>query len=301
MVYRRKRRTRRHSRKHTTKKQVHAIVKREVGKTRESHKLVNYVVWSSIPQLIDRIANSSTGLCFSLTGGVNPFQNTAQQPQNTTDSSLFVLKPSQYPDAIGGFSGVNQAGQGGMAIDANQSAIINDPIGGVYVLEGRQAYLKTWYAHIMLRNNPSSNEQGLAFVRMLVFETYRPLGDRSVAQQVLLQNHAVEAMVGSTTTAPESVIGYLNRENIKKVYTDQLIKLTLDQSSMQSTVRKLKIRINKKCRWSYYYGTQGPAAQGSKINYQGPFLYCLFFSNQDSQGVTMPEMCMDTMLTFYDD
>ncbi len=298
-------RRRRKGSSHTSVAKVKAIVKKEVGKTRESHKLVTYMKWAKVSELIDKINNPTHGIICSLTGGVDPFQtsNLQQQPQTSTIPSIFVLRPSMYPDGIGGESGVNTAGQGGMAIDP--STLTGDsPIGGIYSLEGRQCYLRTWYAHILFRNVLPNAEP--SFVRMVVFETRRPLGSRNLAQQILLQNHAVAGVAvpspGSQQGQPETVVGFLNRAQCKKVYVDKLIKLTLSGASGQIQSHRLRVKINKKAHWQYMYATDDPALQGSKIIYQGPWIYVIFFSDKTfAQAAIQPQVCFDSMLTFYDD
>ena len=304
----RKFRRRRKSRKKTTVSHVKSIVKKELSKTRETQKLVSYLSWSPIPQLIDRTTDPQAGLLLSLTGGVSPqIGQTVQNPAVYSDKNLFVLLPSAN---VGGTVAGQQAGQGGMAMDSQISPAENAAIGGIHQLEGREAYLKNWYANIIVSNN---NQQVTSprpsFVRMLVFETRRPLAEQNLSQQIYLQNHAVNKMNANVSDFPETVCSYLNRATIKKVYMDRLIKLTgpfgtsplQGGSSQSSYTTKLKVRINKKCRWAYYYPTRDPANETAQnLVYQGPFIYAMICSNQ-SDDQEQPQIAMNTMLTFLDD
>ncbi len=302
----RKFRHRRRHRKKTTTSQVKAIVKKEIGKTRETQKLVSYLSWSPIPELIDRTTNPQGGLLLSLTGGVSPqIGQTVQNPAVYSDKNLFVLLPSAN---IGGNLSGQQAGQGGMAMDASTSPAENASMGGVHQLEGRECFIKSWYALLILSNSPQQvvNPRS-CFVRMVVFETRRPLGENALAQQIFLQNHAVNAMNANVTSNPETVNSYLNRAGIKKVYMDRLVKLTgpagtnTGASSAQLYTTKLKVRINKKARWTYYYPTRDPVqAADENLVFQGPFIYAMLCSNQGNED-EQPQIALNSMLTFLDD
>lgn len=299
-------RKRRRSRKRSSTSMIKKIVKKEVGKTRETQKLVSYLSWSPIPELIDRTLNAQSGLLLSLTGGVNPqIGQTVQNPAVYSDKNLFTLLPSAN---IGGNISGQMAGQGGVAMDASVVPSENASIGGIHQLEGRQCYLKTWYASLIISNaRQQVTSPRPCFVRMIVFETRRPLAENALAQQIFLQNHAVSAMNASVSGSPETVNSYLNRGGIKKVYFDKLLKLTgpassdAGASSAQLYTRKLKIRLNKKAHWTYYYPTRDPVqSDDENLVYQGPFIYALFCSNQDDAN-EQPRIALNTMLTFYDD
>ncbi len=298
-------RKRRRSRK-TRTSVIKRIVKKEVGKTRETQKLVSYLSWSPIPELIDRTTDPQAGLLLSLTGGVNPqIGQTVQNPVVYSDKNLFTLLPSAN---VGGNISGQQAGQGGMAMDASGSPADNVAVGGIHQLEGRQCYLKTWYCSLIMSNTRQQvTSPRPCFVRMIVFETRRPLAEDALAQQIFLQNHAVAAMSAAVTDNPETVNSYLNRAGIKKVYFDKLLKLTgpassdAGASSAQLYTRKIKIRLNKKAHWTYYYPTRDPVQTADEnLVYQGPFIYAVFLSNQ-SDIDEQPRVALNSMLTFYDD
>ncbi len=291
--------------------QVKAIVKKEVGKTVETNKMASYLSWSAIPQLIDNVAGDKQGLLLSLTGGVSPqLSQTVITPGTYNDKQLFTLLPSGS-ELTAGSGNSNQASQGGVAMEQTPTGTIeNDAIAGIHCLEGRQAYLKNWYASLILSNvtqqvvNPRP-----CFVRMVVFETRRPLAQDNLAQQIFLQNHAVVAMEASVSSPPETVNSYLNRDIIKKVFYDRLIKLTgpatadggdAGASSDQLYCRKIKVKINRKCRWTYYYTSNDPLTNRPSLSYMGPFIYAVFLSNQ-SDAANQPAIAMNTMLTFQDD
>ncbi len=298
-------RKRRRSRK-TRTSMIKRIVKKEVGKTRETQKLVSYLSWSPIPELIDRTTDPQSGLLLSLTGGVNPqIGQTVQNPVVYSDKNLFTLLPSAN---VGGNISGQQAGQGGMAMDAGVTPADNVAVGGIHQLEGRQCYLKTWYCSLIMSNTRQQvTSPRPCFVRMIVFETRRPLAEDALAQQIFLQNHAVAAMSAAVTDSPETVNSYLNRAGIKKVYFDKLLKLTgpassdAGASSAQLYTRKIKIRLNKKAHWTYYYPTRDPVQTADEnLVYQGPFIYAVFLSNQ-SDSDEQPRLALNSMLTFYDD
>ncbi len=308
---RRYRRRRRRNKRKASVAHVKAIVKKEIGKVVETEKLVSYLSYSQIPSLIDDSAGGKQGLLLSLTGGVNPQNSqTVLDPQTYTDQRLFTLLP-QGSAAISDpayAANVQAAGQGGQFMTATATSDTSKAIGGIYQLEGRQAWLKTWYARLIMTNAEGQlvEQPGPSFVRMIVFETRRPLAGDDLAQQIFLQNHAVAKMNSSVTDEPETVNSYLNREVIKKVFYDKLIKLTgpygasaEGASSANSYCTKIKVRINRKCRWAYYYGTEDPSPSRASLSYMGPFIYCLFCSNQNN-AVNMPVVAMNTMLTFQD-
>ncbi len=300
----RKYRSRRRRRGLTSK--VKSIVKHEVGKTRENQKMVSYLSWSSIPECIDDTNGDRQGLLLSLTGGLSPQDSqTVLTPGVYTDKQLFTLLPAGSQI---GSNNVQQANQGGNAMEQdNAGAVTSAAIGGIHTLEGRQAWLKTWYASIILSNSPQQvTNPRSCFVRMVVFQTRRPLASEDLAQQIFLQNHAVAAMNATVADEPETVNSYLNRDVVSKVFVDKLIKLTgpastnTGASSAQLYKTKIKVRINKRCRWTYYYATRDPNQTEESLSYMGPFIYCLFCSNQ-SQGESFPSIAMNTMLTYYDD
>ncbi len=305
MVFKKRRRRRRYKRRSLISK-VKSVVKKEVGKTRETNKMVSYLSWSSIPPLIDDTAGNRQGLLISLTGGLEP-QNaqTVLTPGSYTDKQLFTLLPagSQLTS-----NNVQQANQGGNQMELDPAGVVNsNAIGGVHCLEGREAFLKTWYASIILSNSPQQVEDPRpCFVRMIVFQTRRPLASEDLAQQIFLQNHAVAAMNASVSDEPETVNSYLNRDIVSKVFYDRLVKLTgppandAGGSSAQLYTTKIKVRINKKCRWTYYYATRDPVQADESLSYMGPFIYAVFLNNQNTAS-RYPQMAMNTMLTFYDD
>lgn len=300
----RKYRTRRRRRGLVSK--VKNIVKKEVSKTRENQKMVSYLSWSSIPALIDDTNGDKQGLLLSLTGGLSPQDSqTVMQPGVYTDKQLFTLLPAGSTIST---SNVQQANQGGNAMEQDSAGnVTNAAIGGIHTLEGRQAYLKSWYASIILSNSPQQvvNPRS-CFVRMVVFQTRRPLASEDLSQQVFLQNHSVAAMNATVADSPETVNSYLNRDIVSKIFVDKLVKLTgpagtnTGASSAQLYKTKIKVRLNKKCRWTYYYGTRDPVQTEESLTYMGPFIYCLFCSNQTNAD-ELPTIAMNTMLTYYDD
>ncbi len=310
MPYKRRYRKRRKHRKSSHKK-IKSIVKKEINKTVETQKMVSYLSWSQIPALIDSATGGGQGLLLSLTGGLNP-QNTqtVQTPQSYVDTRLFTLLPAgvEATTTPAYTNNVQQAGEGGVAMLSSTVSNDSNSIGGIYSLEGREAYLKNWYATCILSNESEFVEApASAWVRLLVFETRRPLAPGNLAQQIFLQNHAVAKMNLAVNDEPETVCSYLNRDNIKKVYRDKLIRLVptadaqnLNENSRSTYSYKFKVKINKKCRWSYYYATEDPSPSRASLSYQGPFLYALFCSNRASAN-QFPTVAMNTMLTFQDD
>ncbi len=305
MVFHKRRRRRR--RKKSLMSKVKSVVKREVGKTVETAKMVSYLSWSSIPPLIDDAAGTSPGLVLSLTGGLQPQNDqTVMQPGVYTDKQLFTLLPAGSQIST---NNVQQANQGGNAMELDAAGNVeNAAIGGVHCLEGREAFLKSWYATLILSNSPQQVvDPRPCFVRMVVFETRRPLAQNDIAQQIFLQNHAVNAMNATVSSSPETVCSYLNRDIIKKVFYDKLVKLTgpaqagtAGASSAQLYTTKIRVRINRKCRWTYYYATRDPVQTDESLTYMGPFIYCVFCASQTDEN-RYPQLAMNTMLTFQDD
>ncbi len=288
-------------------KKVKAIVKHEVGKTRETQKLVSYLSWSSVPGLLDNTAGDRQGLLISLTGGISPQDSqTVLTPGVYSDKQLFKLLPAGSTLST---DNVQQAGQGGAQMQQTAGGVVTSAaIGGIHSLEGRQCWLKTWYASIIMSNSPQQVvDPRPCFVRMIVFQTRRPLASEDLAQQIFLQNHAVAAMNATVSDEPETVNSYINRDIVSKVYYDRLIKLTgptgaqgEGASSAQLYTTKIKVRLNKRARWTYYYATRDPVQADESLSYMGPFIYAVFLGNQNNSD-RFPQMAMNTMLTFYDD
>lgn len=307
---------RKHNNRKASVKQVEAIVRKEVGKTREQQRMVSYVSWSRMQDIM--VAAGATGadeVCvYSLTGGLNPLIDTTQDPQTYVAKQLFTLLPSETGGAAL-LAGVGQAGDGG-------TANIMDGVGGqsnisvqnVHQLEGRQCHLNKFYCRVGLNNATTSvTIPTNMFIRVLVIETYRPLSSKALSQQILLQSHAVPAKNATVLPLnyPVSALGYLNRNVIKKVYHDRLINLN-GGSGATGSMRsfKLKINLNKKCKWDYLYSTRDPVSLGQTLTYQGPFLYMLMWPS--ASGVygaawgeigadRLPAFAINSLLTFYDD
>jgi len=305
MVFRKRRRRRRRKSVHA---KIKSVVKQEMGKVIETNKMVSYLAWSSIPQLIDSDTDAtSKGLILSLTGGINPQNDqTVMNPGTYTDKQLFTLLP--YGSQLTGTNNTQGAQQGGLQMQQTSGLDeTSNAIGGIHCLEGRRALLKNWYASIILSNSPQQvADPRPCFVRFLVVQTRRPLASNSVAQQIFLQNHAVAAMGGAGAgVEPETVNSYINRDIVSKVYYDKLMKLTgppannTGGSSAQLKTFKIKVRLNKQCRWTYYYATRDPAETDESLTYMGPFIYAVFCGNQSNED-QWPKVAMNTMLTYSD-
>ncbi len=312
--------------------QVKAIVKREVGKTRETNKLVSYVAWSRLNDIL--LTNLPAGptlpdpsqaiACYSLTGGLLSTIDFTQDPGAYIAKSLFVLLPSDT--SAGALAGVGQAQQGGMVNQMDGSAGVGaqqdaSSIANVHQLEGRQCFLKKFYASFILNNSSSSvTDPTNVVVRCLVIETRRPLSSDQLGKQILLQNHcSLNMAVGSTTTTqfPCSAVAYLNRDVIKKVYVDRVITLNGGGGATGSLKRfKIAVNINKKARWSYYYPSGVPTNANAELTYQGPYIYMVmwaassstFGSSYTTSGADAgigrnrrPAWTMSNILTFMDD
>ena len=274
--------------------QVKAIVKHEVGKTRETNKLVSYVGWSRLNDILLSSMPATVGLpnpeqsfsLFSMTGGLDSGINATQDPTVYQPKNLFVLLPSSI-DGAGNLSGIGQAQQGGTSSNMDGSAGVgsqtsNVAIANVHQLEGRACWLKKFYATIALNNSSTSvTTPTNMLVRCVVFSTRRPLSKIGLSTQILLQNHgqiALNAAVGNAY--PTSAIGYLNRDVINKVYYDKTFTLNGGAGATGSLKRfKLKVNLNKKCRWSYYYPTRTPANVNQVLTYQGPYLYVAMWAS----------------------
>lgn len=297
--------------------QVKAIVKKEVGKTREQLRMVNYVGWSRFQDILATADPASLGnecCVYSITGGLDPLVATSQDPTAYVGKNLFTLLPSN--ETGGALSGVGQYGDGGTAgqmdgIGGTTGALA---LSNVHVLEGNECYLKKFYASIAFNNQTESTDDPTnMFIRCLVVETHRPLSGSQLSQQILLQNHAVPARTAAVATGnyPCTAISYLNREVIKKVHYDRLVKLNGGAGatgSMRSL--KMQIPINKKAKWKYYYPNRDPVAVNEVLNYQGPFIYLVMWPS--ASGVygsswtpigenRLPAFTLSSILTFYDD
>lgn len=312
-----RRRKRRGGSRKASVSQVHKIVKKEVGKTREQLRMVNYVGWSRFQDILvtsDATSDGDECCVYSLTGGLDPLIETSQNPASYVCKNLFTLLPSN--ETAGNLSGVGQYGDGGTAgqMDGLGNTTGAIALSNVHVLEGNECYLKKFYATIAFNNQTASTATPTnMFIRTLVIETYRPLSRDQLSQQILLQNQAVVSRNAATTPGnyPTTAISYLNRQVIKKVYYDRLIKLNGGSGatgSMRSI--KLKIPIEKKARWKYYYPNRDPVQVNEKLNYQSPFLYLIMWPSASGvYGATwapiaqarLPAFSLSSILTFYDD
>lgn len=313
----RKRFNKRKSRRKPTVSQVKSIVKKEVNKTREQLRMVNYVGWSRFQDILstsDPTSDGSECCVYSLTGGLDPLISNTQDPTSYQCKNLFTLLPAS--ENGGNLSGVGQYGDGGTAGQMNGLGGTTGAtaLSNIHVLEGNECYLKNFYATIAFNNQTESTDEPTnMFVRCLVIETFRPLSKKQLSQQILLQNHAVPARNASVAVSnyPVTAISYLNRQVIKKVYYDQLIKLNGGAGATGSMrTIKMKIPLNKKARWKYYYPTRDPVMVDEKLNYQSPFLYLVMWpSSSGAYGSVwnpiganrLPAFSLSSILTFYDD
>lgn len=312
---RRRRRRKRRRNSHTSK--IKAIVKKEVGKTRESLRLVSYVPWSRMNDIMvaDSASNSQSVCVYSLTGGLDCLLDTTQNPQTYVSKQLFTMLPSSLDGGV--LDGVGQYGDGGtMSQMSGVGGVAFADLGNTHVLEGNQCYLKKFYARVAINNSTASvTEPTNMYIRCLVVETRRPLSSKALSQQILLQNHAVPARTASVTPSqfPTSALGYLNTEVIKKVYYDRVIPLNGGAGATGSMrYFKLKINIEKKAHWKYYYPTRDPVMLNQNLNYQGPFIYLIMWPSSsgiygtawDDDGIgenRLPAFTINSILTFYDD
>ncbi len=325
-----KRRFRRRRRRGSQKSKILAIVKKEVGKTRESNKLVSYVAWSRLNDILlssmpatPALPNPAQSVClYSLTGGLASTVNFTQDPTAYVSKNLFVLLPNDDSAVVTTtLSGVAQAQQGGTASAMDASAgvgaqTIVDDLANVHQLEGRQCYLKKFYATICLNNSTASiTTPTNVLVRCVIFSTRRPLSNISLSTQILLQNHGtIQSLGGTGAFPPTSALGYLNRDVIKKVYYDKTYTLNGAAGASGSLKRfKVKLSIEQKARWSYYYPTRVPATTSQHLTYQGPYLYlCMWASEAGLYGsgfsvteginaTRRPAFSISSILTFMDD
>ncbi len=306
---------------------VKKIVAKEVGKTRETNKLVSFVAWSRLNDILLSSLPASPALpnpadavcCYSLTGGLSSTIDATQDPTDYIVKRLFVLLPTDI--SSGALDGVGQAHQGGFsnAMDASAGTgaqVDTAQIANVHQLEGRSCFLKKFYANICLNNSSASvTTPTNCLVRAMVVETRRPLSSFSLSTQILLQNHGTIEMAGGTSTFyPTSALGYLNRDVIRKVHYDKTFTLNGGEGATGSLKRfKLKININKKARWSYYYPTRTPSETDQHLTYQGPFIYLLMWASSastygtpfnETSGIGVarrPAFSLSSILTFMDD
>lgn len=322
-----RKRGRKNSRKASVS-QVKAIVKREVGKTRESNKLVSFVSWSRLNDILLSSLPADPGLpnpsqaicCYSLTGGLDSTIDSTQDPTDYVAKNLFVLLPSDM-SAGGNLAGVGQAHQGGTENSMDASAGVGAQqdvaaIANVHQLEGRSCWLKKFYATVSLNNSTTSvTTPTNVFVRCVVIETRRPLSSKSLSTQILLQNHGQISLTGGLADFyPCSTNGYLNRDVIKKVHYDKVYSLNGGGGATGSMRRfKMKINLDQKCRWSYYYPTRVPSELNQTLTYQGPYLYLVMWAAASStyaapfdtdNGIgagRRPAFSLSSILTFMDD
>lgn len=331
MPFKRKRyrRKRRRSKK-TSFSKVRSMIRKEVGKTRETKKLVSFVMDRPVRTLnTDLVGTPNTPfqntVVYSLTGGrvITPSPDYPQDPNVNTEKSLFGLRPMF---ANSNFAGVDGYGEGGIVDDASNVAGSSLATQGIHQLQGKHCFLKKWYCNLRINNQGTSSfntPSGTLIpgqnpvspiataVRVLIVETRRPLGNNrpgaattnSLAEQLFLQYHAGDGTNQGTINA-DSVNGFLNLSVIKKVMYDKLIWLgDGDKGSSKSQfITRLKIPLNRKAYWNHSYATGADPGEGT-VSYQGPWIYLIALnSNQVTNSLEVcPRLYMSSILTFLDD
>ncbi len=289
---------RRRRRRYKKKTSVKAIVHKVLNKTLEKYKMLSFYT----DALIGTIRGANRGLLFSLTGGAHPG---LESPLLTLTNdpnmkSLFVMRPLGGDTTTGATVVAEAAGGGGFADgSAGTGSIL-----GTAVLRGRECKLLTWHYRLRI-NQPNANISGTAlgnqYVRLLIFETRRPLsasiaGGQNWSQQIFYQQHveSINAAVGQ----PDEMTAFHNFDIIKKIYLDKLIKLTPGESSGFSYIKRGSVKINRKAHWAYYY--DNAAVQAGHLQYMGPFIYMILFSDYEIPDTDRPRLNMSSILTFND-
>jgi len=320
MVFKRRRRRKRYRKKYKRKASVGLVkklIKHEVGKTRENLKMLSFVKEQPI-RTINNANPWRNTILYSLTGGRIYQGMEGQDPLVETYKNMFPLRPMFSNSGIGK---VESGGGGGVA-DSSLQPTPGTVTQGVHSLRGNQCYLNRFRANILITNQ--GNEEFVTpggdtisasdpqvptaqFVRILVFETRRPLGTNSLALQLLLQNSSgtpVEGPAPATQTTSDSVLGFVNLSVVKKIIYDKLIWLNDGQvSSGCNRVIRMNIPLKRKARWNYIYDQTTNPPNEPTINFCGPFIYmAMFSSNEASNDLQVAPRCsMTSLLTYMDD
>ncbi len=324
-VGRRKKKRSRKGSKKATVSNVHNIVRKQLGKTKEVVKLVSFMKNRPI-RSINATNPWTDTVIYSLTGGRMGAGTTLAQGSDTpniTSSSLFALRPA-YGD------NTQLAGDGGQ-VDSNANSTSDSlTTVGVHNLRGRSCFLKNWHCNIRINNvgNLEFNTPGgqtvaasnpqtpvAQGIRLLIVETRRPLGQARVpgdiadnlARQIFLQFHSGAAtgtqVLPSDITA-DAITGFLNFQVIKKVHLDKFFWLgDGDLGTFQTQkILRLKIPINKKAHFNYQYNV-GDTTVSPALIYSGPFIYMIALGSSDaSQDLEVaPRMTISSILTLEDD
>ncbi len=309
---RKKSKRRKSSGKKTSVGHVKSLIKQELGKTRESLKLLSFI--NNLPIRSINEANPwRQTIVYSLTGGqLASGETTSQDPLVETQKTLFPLRP-MFSSA--GVDAVTGAGQGGVATDSGAS-VQTQVHTGVNTLRGTNCWLRRFRANIIISNQgdptfttpggddiPATNPQSpvAQFVRLVVFETRRPLGNNNLNLQMFLQGTGGDDVnPPANDSKSNTTCGFLNLSVIKKVYHDRLFWLNDgDKGGTNSNkVIRLNIPLNKKAYWTNVYTDTQPL-----ITYGGPYIYMVMLaSNEATQNLEVaPRMSMTSMLTYYDD
>ncbi len=289
----RKRGRRRYKKKKTVKAQIYKVL----NKTLEKYKMMSFYT----DAVIGTIRGANRGLLFSLTGGAHPglASGLLTLTNDPNMKSLFVMRPLGGDTTTGATVVAEAAGGGGFADGTGTGSVL-----GTAVLRGRECKLLTWHYRLRI-NQPDTNlvSPGLSnqYVRLMIFETRRPLsagiaGGQNWSQQIFYQQHvqALNTAVGQ----PDEMTAFHNFDIIKKIHLDKLIKLTPGESSGFSYVKRGSVKINKKAHWAYYY--DNAAVQDGHLQYMGPFIYMILFSEYEIDDQYRPKLNMCSILTFND-
>ena len=270
------------------KRAAHSVI----SETIEKYRLLSFV--SQVP--IGSVTGRNSAILMSVTGGVTPGLSFSSLNTNTDPGmkSLFVLQP---------LGGVQQTanpqvtGQGDGGYGADTLAVYPAPSGGsfygVSTLRGNEAKLLTYHYSLIVESvgDPVLTAVKPSQFRMMIFETRRPLSQQLWSSQIFMQGHVETSNVVAGT--PISLCAFPNLSMVKKIYYDRLHTV-----GIRNFVKKGRIRINKKCYWKVL--DDNAANIASHMQYQGPFIYMLFFGEQTTPVIDQLLVSASTLLTYND-
>lgn len=288
---------RKHRKRHFRKaKSSWALAKRAahsvISQTIEKYRLLSFV--SNIP--IGSVTGRNSAILMSITGGITPGLEFASLNENTDAGmkSLFVLQP------LGGVSQTatpQVTGQGDGGYGASSLSVYPLPSGGSFYgvasLRGNEAKLLTYHYSLIVESvgDPVLTAVKPSQFRMMIFETRRPLSQQLWDEQIFMQGHVRTANL--VTGTPISLCAFPNLSCIKKIYYDRLHTV-----GVRNFTKKGRIRINRKCYWKAVDDVA--ATTLTHMQYQGPFIYMLFFGEQQTAVADQLIVSASTLLTYND-
>lgn len=277
--YSRKRRSRKGG-----KKSVSKIVRKELDKIAEKYKCLSSQYDLDIGSMFQGIADP---LLFSVTGTYSPELVNAQDPASNDAGAvnLFPWRPMGFNNTVA------KAAADGAVQTSQIGGTITQAVGeGHDFLRGRECFLRRWHMRYKIEGTFEATSAYL--VRMIIFETYKPLGQSRINEQVMMQ-FGVKGI--NTTMRADPINAFINFQVVKRVFHDKRVTITSDKAYAHG---QFSLKIDKKAKWAVnYYNDLG----GNDVfTYGGPYLYCMVYCDTETVAARVPKLSFQSILTVND-